>query len=87
MFDKGCKCEECKIKKKAANDTLDVLEQRIEKTRSKGVYPMGLPMAKIKEIIAGFAEGDRMSKDHAAFSVSCERCLSAWARACSTRRS
>jgi hypothetical protein len=51
MFDEGCKCEECKSKRQAANKIVDLIDQKIKAAKAKGLYPVGIPMAKLKEIL------------------------------------
>lgn len=49
MDEEGCDCEKCKMKKKYRLEGIELVERKF--AEDKGLYTMGVPKAKIKEII------------------------------------
>ena len=49
----NCDCKECKDKQKAALETVARIEQKIEEAKKKNLYTMGIPLAKVREIMEG----------------------------------
>lgn len=52
-----CDCADCKSKRKVALDTIMSIESKIAQVRKKGIYPMGLPHAKLHEILEEAKKG------------------------------